>query len=486
MRNKYIVFLLLTGCWLCGPLSVLRGGNGISGRVTCEQQGMAQVVVTNGIHCTQTDENGYYTLPATEQATFVYLSTPAGYLPEREKSLPRYYQRLEPGKEEGYDFTLLPNPYDDTRHVCVVHADPQVYKEENFIPYRRILADCKETIEGFSGMDVFGIDCGDLVSDKPELYPAYIEAVDQLDTPFYRVIGNHDLTLYERSHDTSYQTFEAFFGPTYYSFNQGKAHYVVLNDVFYLGRDYFYMGYIGERLLAWLEKDLSYVEEGSLVFVALHIPTRLEEQKIPFEYSNGNIAGRVSNAAFLYEILKPYQTHIFAGHTHYNRNLVHAENLYEHITAAVCGTWWQGDVCLDGTPQGYGVYLIEGDEVTWYYKSAGYPRDYQLRAYAPGSSASYPGDLLANVWNWDKDWTVEWTENGKVMGAMERISACDPKAEALCADKEKLEFPWISAMPNEHMFRATPHDPSAVLSVRATDRFGHIYESHPEQPDSLK
>ncbi len=452
----------------------------VQGKVCCEGTGIADVVVTDGTHCTLTDDQGYFQFTTSEHASFIYISTPAGYLPPREGSMPAFYQRIDTDRTVEYNFVLEANPTDDSRHICLVHADPQLYKEDNLIPYRRILEDCRETIRSYEGMDIFGIDCGDLVSDRPELYPPYIEAVDQLDVPFYRVIGNHDLTLYGRSHDTSYHTFEEVFGPAYYSFNRGKAHYVVLNDVFYLGRDYFYMGYIEEKLLAWLEKDVSYLEEGSLLFVALHIPTRLEDHKIPFEYSNGNVAGRVSNAAFLYEILKPYQTHIFAGHTHYNRNLIHSDNLYEHITAAVCGTWWQGDVCLDGTPQGYGVYMVDGEEVSWYYKSSEHPKEYQLRAYAPGSSAGYPGDLLANVWNWDRDWTVEWTENGKVMGAMERISACDPKAEALCADKEKLEFPWISATPNEHMFRATPQNPDAVITVRATDRFGNTYESQPE------
>ncbi|MCS3313487.1 hypothetical protein NXX38_16940 [Bacteroides sp. BFG-637] len=63
-------------------------------------------------------------------------------------------------------------------------------------------------------------------------------------------------------------------------------------------------GYIEEKLLSWLEQDLSYIKEGSLVFVAMHIPSRLEVGQIPFEYSNANIAGRVSNAAFLYENIK--------------------------------------------------------------------------------------------------------------------------------------------------------------------------------------
>lgn len=59
----------------------------------------------------------------------------------------------------------------------------------------------------------------------------------------------------------------------------GSVHYIVLNNVFYLGRDYFYMGYI---MFIWLEQDLAHVPEGSALFVAMHIPGRLDEEVKPF------------------------------------------------------------------------------------------------------------------------------------------------------------------------------------------------------------
>lgn len=82
--------------------------------------------------------------------------------------------------------------------------------------------------------DVFGIDCGDIVGDTPSLYPSYIDTVASLGFPVYRTIGNHDMTYGGRTFEYSYQTFENYFGPTYYSFNKGKAHYIVLNNNFYV------------------------------------------------------------------------------------------------------------------------------------------------------------------------------------------------------------------------------------------------------------
>lgn len=50
--------------------------------------------------------------------------------------------------------------------------------------------------------DILGIDCGDLVGDKPELYPLYIEHLNRTGIPFYRMPGNHDLHLGGRSPGT--------------------------------------------------------------------------------------------------------------------------------------------------------------------------------------------------------------------------------------------------------------------------------------------
>ena len=53
----------------------------------------------------------------------------------------------------------------------------------------------------------------------------------------------------------------------------------------------------------------------------------------------------------------------------------------EHNTAAVCGTWWRADINVDGTPRGYGVYEVDGNQVKWLYKSAGYRKEHQLHVY---------------------------------------------------------------------------------------------------------
>ena len=475
------IFVYVLGCvvlgggWNCPEVSAQAA---VEGRVTCEGKGVSGVVVTDGQTCVTTDREGRYVLPAIDlTAEFVYVSTPAGYLPPDSAGIPRFYRAIDRAKPQRHDFTLRRNPKDDQRHLLVVHADPQFFSEENFASYVDIVADCRQTVDAYRQGDVFGIDCGDLVGDKPELYNRYIDELSRTGVPFYRVLGNHDMHYGGRTDELSTATYTRHFGPAYYSFNRGKVHYIVLDNVFYIGRDHFYMGYITEKMFRWLEQDLSHVPAGSTVFVAMHIPARLAENPEPFTYSNEQMGGQTINAQGLFELLKPYQAHILTGHMHYNKNIVHSPQLYEHNTAAICGTWWQGAYCLDGTPLGYGVYEVDGDRVTWYFKSAGHPRDYQMRGFPVGANTEFPDDVTVNIWNWDAGWKVEWYEDGHLQGEMTRFDGIDPEVVTMCADKERLRFKWIAPIKTAHMFRATPASRQSTVEIVATDRFENQYKT---------
>lgn len=151
----------------------------------------------------------------------------------------------------------------------------------------------------------------------------------------YRVIGNHDMEYGVRSYEHSYKSYEENFGPIYYSFNRGKAHYIVLDNCYYINRHYRYIGYIDERTLQWIEKDLAFVPKDHLVFVSMHIPSSSTKE---LEF-NALLPDETSNASSLYDLLKGYEAHLLTGHTHNNGNVVFNDSLMEHNTAAVCGTF---------------------------------------------------------------------------------------------------------------------------------------------------
>src|SRR5690606_30375509 len=123
-----------------------------------------------------------------------------------------------------------------------------------------------------------------------------------------------------------------------------------------------YDGYISEQQLEWLKKDLSFVPKDNLIIISLHIP----------------VHNSVKNNTQLYALLEPFEkVHIMSGHTHYNKNVIR-NGIYEHNHGTVCGAWWTGDICSDGTPNGYGVYHVDGTNLQWYYKSTGSGKDHQL------------------------------------------------------------------------------------------------------------
>ncbi len=447
----------------------------VSGSVqTTDGKGIEGVVVTDGYNFAQTNKKGKYTLEVDARARHIYISTPSGYLVENKGSIPQFFLPLD--KEvKKYDFTLTPNPNDDTKHTFFATADVQATSLDDIQRYKTIAEDMGALAASIGG-DYFSVDCGDIVGDSPWLYPHYLEVGDSVGIPVWRILGNHDMNYNGKCFETSYKTFEEIFAPNYYSMNRGNAHYIFLNNNFYVGREYFYVGYYTEALLEWLEKDLSYVSKDAAIFVIQHIPARLSPTQLPFEYNGYVMAEQTMNAGSIFKLLGDYKNcHIISGHMHFNLNVEHTEGPMEHNTGAVCGTWWRGEVCLDGTPMGYGVYEVDGNKVTWYYKSSGFDKEYQLRAYKPGSKADQPAAVVANVWNWDSKWSVELYEDGVKTADMTQFEGYDRAAYELCSDKEKVVYAWITPVATTHLFSAEPKNPNAHIEVRATDRFGRTY-----------
>ena len=482
MNMRRLLFFIMT----MASLAVVGQGletRTLHGQVVADGKPLAGVPVTDGYNIVHTDQQGCYTLISPAQARFVYVTTPAGYRPAvTQATIPTFYRQLT-HDESNYDFELRRNPRDDRRHTLIVQADAQVTSIADLDQYDAMVAEMAQWAAGVNDRDVLGLDCGDIVGDSPWLFPEYIKRVQRLPFPVYRVIGNHDMDYNGRSHETSHHTFEDYFGPDHYSFNRGQVHYIVINDNFYIGREFYYMGYCDEATFKWMEQDLRDVPHGSLVVVAMHIPTRLTPEQQPFAYQYGPIADQMVNAAAFHDILKAYRVHIISGHMHYNLNIEHGDHIYEHNTAAACGTWWKLPECLDGAPRGYAVYEFDGDQVQWYYKGAGCARDYQLTAYLPGEDADHPDEVVANVWNYDSKWSVELLENGKVTAQMQQFTGYDPKARIDCADRKKVVYEWISPNLTTHLFRAKPKNPNANMMVQATDRFGRVYTATPKRLD---
>lgn len=475
-RNICLLFFLVSFSVLSFSGEKVQQSIVYKGKVSCNGKGIAGVAVTDGTTVCSTDKNGSYSLQVTNEAKFVYISSPAGYSVPLENSAPQFFKPIsEIKKSEKINFELDKIEGGDSKHGFVVWADPQIKANEEVVLLHEAANDLKTLLTGYENVPFHGLGCGDIVGDNPALYDSIKNMLGSVGIPFYQSMGNHDMQYNGRSNEDASAVFEKNFGPAYYSFNRGEIHYVVLNDVFYIGRDYFYIGYLTEEQLAWLENDLSYVDAGKTVVVTMHIPSTIDQQDLK-KFSYSNISVSLANKNALYNILKSYQAHIITGHMHVTSNVVISPRLFEHNVSSVCGAWWQGDFAEDGSPKGYAVFEAIGNELVWQFKSVRKPIDYQFRVYPVDANKEQPGFVTVNVWNWDPEWKVYWYEDGQRMGEMEAYTGLDPETIKAYSNKEKLAYKWINAAKTSHLFRAKPKSASAKISVEVIDRFGTLYK----------
>lgn len=431
----------------------------IKGRVTDGKNGLANVVLSDGFAVVKTDARGRYTIQLGDKSEFLFLSTPSGYEFKTDVgSINRQYENF--GARNEVNFVLRKLKKNDDEHHFIIWADPQVKNKKDVAQLMQTsVPDVKQLVHSLgAGALVHGIGVGDLAWDKLEFFEDYSKAVNIMGIPFFQCLGNHDMDYRQGGDETSDRTFKKYFGPTYYSFNRGKAHYIVLDDVRYLGQDRKYDGYITEEQLAWMEKDLAHVPKNYLVIINVHIP----------------IYNSVKNREAFYGVLKGFtNVHVMSGHTHRNHNVIE-DDVFEHNHGAVCGAWWTGPICTDGTPRGYGVYTVNGTQLKWYYKGTGLDRKKQISIDIEPLTAN--NRILANVWNYDPEWKVECFLDGKPM-ALEKVKGFDPEAVRLYKGPTLPVEGRVFAEPSrtEHLFMAHCSSSVKVVKITATDRFGEQF-----------
>src|SRR5690606_4999115 len=198
--------------------------------------------------------------------------------------------------------------------------------------------------------------------------PEYVTHINRVNCPIFNTIGNHDHDPYYVGDWYAGGAWRNNLGPTYYSFNLGDIHYVVLDNTEYVNAgasigvigDRSYNALIPDEQLEWLKKDLAAIQDKTKpLVIAMHIPL-LNAPTISAggEETTGSV--RVSGGTRLInEVLAPFSdVHVLSGHSHINWNKQYGTNLIEHNVGAVCATWWwtgyHGDnhICKDGTPGG--------------------------------------------------------------------------------------------------------------------------------------
>ena len=428
---------------------------------------LPSVKVSDGYSITHTDAQGVYQLKRNDKAVFVYFSIPADREVAISGGTPLFYDKIDHSKSvyrKDFKLAKLKGGAED-KFTLFCFADPQVRNNNHVLRFEKEhIPDVRAEVAKHA--NAYGVVLGDIVHDVPSLLPVMKRGFGNLNVKTFPVIGNHD--CYEGA-DNDYDSknnYENTFGPTNYSFERGKVHFVVIDNVRYSGRQKYTGGFTQEQM-TWLEQDLKNVPKNKMLIVCLHIPTR------------GN-----SNYQIFYSLLSQFnEVHIMAGHTHYNQNIKIPEwNIYEHVHGAVCGNWWSSNINGDGAPNGYAIYEIEGNNFKdWHYKGTNEERDYQLRMYPVGSFLDPSNVIIANVWNADEDWKIELFEDGVKTGDMERFTDYEKSVYQFFLQTMQKPEPSSGTSTTswyrrpDHLYRLKPKFPESEVMVKATDRFGNVY-----------
>lgn len=481
-------------------------GNGKKDR---KEKGIASVPVSNGTDVVLTDAQGKYNLPVGDD-NIIFVIKPTGYkLPLNEFNFPKsYYIHKPKGSPSSYyagvaptgdlpksiDFGLV--KYDEPQNfTSFIFGDSQTYSEQEVEYFTKGIVQEAKNRKGVT----FGITLGDLVGDALNLHPSYQKAIQQMELPWYNVIGNHDMNYDAKEDVLSDETFEANFGPANYAFNYGKAHFIVLDDVLYpnpnTGKGY--LGGFREDQFSFLENDLKHVNNDQLIVIAMHIPLLDKEDPDAF---------RKTDRERLYNLLKNYpNVLVLSAHTHIQyQNLIGKEDgadrqkpIHEYNVGTTCGDWYSGELnengvpistMRDGTPKGYAFLNVDGNQYTLDYKVAGYPETYQLSIYNP-KVVPYKGrwvtsSIYANFFMGSDNDTVEYRVDDGKWTKMVKIDDYDPAYYRYMQDWDfddnvkEVRRP-SNAQKSRHLWQARIPSNLPVgnhqIEVRATDMFGRTF-----------
>lgn len=509
-------------------------GMTVKGVVSSDGKGVEGVVVSDGYEVTVTDADGIYYLPSKKKNRYVFISVPGNYEVNNSKNLPVFFQRLAGGASvEQKDFSLIKT--DNTNHVVLAMADWHLAGRTNTRDVMQftnnVLPDLNATIAEYKskGVKVYGLTLGDLSwetfwYETNFMLPEYLEQMYKVDCTIFNVMGNHDNDPYASNDWDAALPFKELIAPNYYSFNLGDIHYIVLDNINYINTggsqgnmgDRNYRGVVDRDQMEWLKKDLAtIVDKNTPIVIGMHIPL-YGRPLIDNEGGQTNNL-RLDNGNELISVLSEFDNvHILSGHSHKNNTAEPSPSLMEHNTAAICATWWWtgrpgysgNHICTDGTPGGYGVWEMDGKNIEWYYKSVGYEKDYQFRAYdlntvhitaekfAPNSSeermTKYAGgyseknnnnEVLINIWGYDTQWEIDVTESGNALD-VERVDVMDP-LHIISYNAQRLNVgvaPGFATNLTTHMFKVKASSATSTLEIKATDRFGNIFTETMERP----
>lgn len=475
------------------------------------ESGISGVPVSNGSDIVLTNEKGQYTL-SLSQDDIIFVIKPEGYVtPLSKKNLPIFYYIHKPlgspslafpGVEptgdlpESVDFALY-SVKEPENYEVLLFGDPQPNSrlQLNYFD-QRVVSELYDTRRHY-----LGISMGDIVGNDLNLFEPYVDVIKKIGIPWYNVIGNHDMNFDITADSISDESFERVFGPTTYSFNVGKVHFIILKNIIRPDpRSPNKKGYWGgftEKQFTFIENDLKYVSKDRLIVLAFHIP-------IWEDYVDNDIF-RNNDRLRLFSLLENFpNTLSISAHSHLQHNVLmtnkdgwRQEKPHHHFNiGTTSGSWYRGEldslgipfsVMADGTPQGYATLQIDGNQYNIIYKASGYDADKQMNIYHPkvvGHAKKSLSNIYVNFYMGNEHDEVMFRVDDNEWIPMNYTIKYDPSYLHLLHRWDFTDKVIPGTRPVEpklcrHLWKAVLPSDLAVgehtVEIRAKDMFGNIH-----------
>lgn len=322
-----------------------RNHNGVQDK---GEKGLKNIPVSNGDTIVVTDKRGYYELPLVEGSS-VFPILPAAYtlVGSRVVNAGFHYvgeagNGMSEAEGERCDFALQKKSV-NRRFRLNALGDVQVsnYQELDYAT-RTLWPELQSPSTHHSSPTThhpspftLNLFLGDLVNNNLSLYKDLRVLMEQLPQQSWTVLGNHDRDVDTVSWRQT-RSFNEVFGADMYAFNEGRVHFIVLNNVYPEGARG-YKGRFSERQLSFVRQDLQYVPADRLVVLCMHVPlahSRNADELISLVEGRGDVL-------------------VLSGHMHQVGRFFHegrGVRLHELSAGATCGFWWVGEKDSDGVP----------------------------------------------------------------------------------------------------------------------------------------
>jgi hypothetical protein len=385
------------------------------------EPGVRGVLVSNGEEVAVTDKQGRYELPVTDD-TGIFVIKPSGWMTPLAPgtNIPRHYYLHKPqgspplkfpgvaptgALPQSIDFPLLKQQEAKKFDVLVFgDTQPRDQREVDYLAH-----DIIEEVAGFKG--AFGTTLGDLVFDDLSVFDSYVASIGLIGLPWHHVIGNHDVNYDAPRPDLADETYERYFGPSWYAFMYGDVVFFALNNIYWDPAAQKYHGEFGQKQRNFIANVLKHVRRDQLVVSMMHIPMNDVADAHAFFHLFDKHPHNISLSAHWHR-----QDHFFFGKEHGHD---HDHPHHHVVNVTTCGSWWSGapdevgiphTTMADGAPNGYNIFHFDGNRYRLEFKAARRPEEYQMNIHAPealAASEAWKTAVYVNVFGGSEKTKVE-------------------------------------------------------------------------------